>query len=111
MALAAVCLLFGLLMAIANSSGQAPIVPEIRHENHSCLCLKLSSKTSLYQLPKVVIIPPEDGCNKSELMFLLKGNKKVCMDPKSNWIHNVLHDLVRLSAISTKMAFGYGYHM
>nr|ACF49509.1 RLORF2 [synthetic construct]ACF49510.1 RLORF2 [synthetic construct] len=61
-----------------------------------CECVKVTNRpTGLGPIIAVDVIPPGIHCRRTEIIFALKKNRKVCVDPEAPWVRQFIKKLER----------------
>ncbi|AFM75458.1 R-LORF2 [Gallid alphaherpesvirus 2] len=61
-----------------------------------CKCVKVTNRpTGLGPIIAVDVIPPGIHCRRTEIIFALKKNRKVCVDPEAPWVQQFIKKLER----------------
>ncbi|XP_044536274.1 C-X-C motif chemokine 13 [Gracilinanus agilis] len=87
------------LLVIKNSSVQG--ILETNDANHKCKCLKMFVGAPLQYIKTIFISPPSGGCRNTEFIVTLKSGDKICVDPRSKWLSQVLKTLRRKKATTS----------
>ncbi|TRZ18690.1 hypothetical protein HGM15179_008443 [Zosterops borbonicus] len=89
-----VALLLGLLL-VSHHPGDTAILEA--NSNLSCRCLK-STRSFIppEKYSSVEVRPVGSSCRRLEVVIKLKSLKKVCVDPDTTWVKQLLQDLRHL---------------
>ncbi|XP_076018692.1 interleukin-8-like [Genypterus blacodes] len=87
-----ILLLFGTLVVVIN--GMPPIS---RDYNTHCRCLQVESRIiPPDSLRSVKIVPEGPHCPDKEIIAGLASGEKVCLNPRSSWVKNLIQFILEM---------------